>query len=57
MRATNNSIDYVVLEKANKQGLKLNAIQLRTSWSDLGDYRSLNNIINVTKKIMFLKVP
>ncbi len=50
MRATNNSIDYVVLEKANKQGLKLNAIQLRTSWSDLGDYRSLNNIINVTKK-------
>ena len=50
MRATNNSIDYVVLEKANEQGLKLNAIELRTAWSDLGDYKSLNNLISVTAK-------
>ena len=50
MRATNNSIDYVVLEKANEQGLTLNTIELRTSWSDLGDYKSLKNLINATAK-------
>ena len=50
IRATNNSVDYVVLEKANEQGLKLNAIQLKTSWSDLGDYGALNNIIKTKAK-------
>ena len=50
MRVTNNSIDYAVLEKANEKGLTLNAIELRTAWSDLGDYKSLKNLINVTAK-------
>ena len=43
-KSPSNSIDYAVLEKALSINLKIKLIELKTKWSDLGEFSSLDSI-------------
>ena len=43
-KSPSNSIDYAVIEKALSINLKIKLIELKTEWSDLGEFSSLDSI-------------
>ena len=43
-KSPSNSIDYAVIEKALSINLKIKLIELKTEWSDLGEFSSLDTI-------------
>ena len=43
-KSPSNSIDYAVIEKALSINLKIKLIELKTKWSDLGEFSSLDTI-------------
>jgi mannose-1-phosphate guanylyltransferase/mannose-6-phosphate isomerase len=49
-KSSSNSIDYAVIEKALSINLKIKLIELKTKWSDLGEFSSLDSIYKKNKK-------
>ena len=49
-KSPSNSIDYAVIEKALSINLKIKLLELKTKWSDLGEFSSLDSIYRKNKK-------
>ncbi len=49
-KSSSCSIDYAVIEKALSINLKIKLIELKTKWSDLGEFSSLDAIYKKNKK-------
>jgi len=49
-KSPSNSIDYAVIEKALSINLKIKLIELKTEWSDLGEFSSLDTIYKKNSK-------
>ena len=49
-KSSSKSIDYAVIEKAISLNLKIKLIELKTKWSDLGEYNSLESIYRKNNK-------
>ena len=49
-KSPSNSIDYAVMEKALSINLEMKIIELKTQWSDLGEFSSLDTIYKKNHK-------